>query len=145
MQIIKGIVIAAGLFCLLAFSPLVVHADLFQNQRIIAETSSIGRGPVIDIKAHVEEVTCETTETLNISQSKPDGDLPYLVGTPAGSRNAGFSISSFNRGPRVGLVSPGSSVSSTTQNPEPASMLLLGTGLAAIGAIARKRLRRPRK
>jgi hypothetical protein len=54
-------------------------------------------------------------------------------------KHLGFSVSAVNRGPKLGIVRP--QTPSVTQNPEPATMVLLGTGLAAVGAFARKRRR----
>lgn len=54
----------------------------------------------------------------------------------------GFSVASITRGPRLGIVKPQSP--SVSQNPEPTAMVLLGTGLAAAAAFARKRSRRGR-
>jgi hypothetical protein len=59
-------------------------------------------------------------------------------------RHLGFSVASVNRGNKFGLFrGPGGTVSSTTPNPEPAAVLLLGTGLAAVGAYARRRFKKP--
>jgi len=58
-------------------------------------------------------------------------------------KHLGFSMTSVNRGPRLGIVRPQATVE-VSQNPEPTAMVLLGTGLAAAGAFARKRNRRRR-
>lgn len=53
-------------------------------------------------------------------------------------KHLGFSMTAVNRSPKLGIVRP-QAPSSVTQNPEPATMVLLGTGLAAVTAFARKR------
>ena len=58
-------------------------------------------------------------------------------------KHLGFSMTSVNRGPRLGIVKPPVSAD-VSQNPEPTAMVLLGTGLAAVGAFARKVNRRKR-
>jgi len=58
-------------------------------------------------------------------------------------KHLGFSMTSVNRGPRLGIVRP-PSAAEVSQNPEPTAMVLLGTGLAAVGAFARKLNRRRR-
>ena len=54
-------------------------------------------------------------------------------------KHLGFSVTSINRNPILGIVRP--QAPSVSQNPEPATMVLLGTGLAAITAFARKKRR----
>ena len=56
-------------------------------------------------------------------------------------KHLGFSLAAFNRNPKLGIVRPPTTVS---QNPEPTAMVLLGTGLAAAGAFARKAKRKRR-
>jgi|SRR5918999_3344205 hypothetical protein len=61
-------------------------------------------------------------------------------------RHVGFSVASTHgRGQKFGLFKkepqPGGG-GDTTPNPEPAAVFLLGTGLAAVGAYARKRFRK---
>jgi hypothetical protein len=55
-------------------------------------------------------------------------------------KHLGFSVTAVNRGPKLGIVRP-QSPSSVSQNPEPTTMVLLGTGLAAVGSFARKKRR----
>jgi hypothetical protein len=70
-------------------------------------------------------------------------------------KHHGFSVASANRGNKFGLfkgpASPngggggGGGTADTVPNPEPTAVLLLGTGLVAAGAFARKRFRKPRQ
>jgi MYXO-CTERM domain-containing protein len=59
-------------------------------------------------------------------------------------KHLGFSVASFHGGVKFGLANPRNPSTSVTQNPEPTGMLLLGTGLAAAAALARRRVRRRR-
>lgn len=56
-------------------------------------------------------------------------------------KHLGFSVAAVNRGPRLGIVRP-QSPASVSQNPEPMTMVLLGTGLAGVAAFARRKGRR---
>jgi len=59
-------------------------------------------------------------------------------------KHLGFSMSSLNRGPKLGIVRP-QQPAAASPNPEPTAMVLLGTGLAAVGAVARKKNRKRRQ
>ena len=56
-------------------------------------------------------------------------------------KHLGFSLAAVRQGPRFSLLNP-PQAPSVSENPEPTAMVLLGTGLAAIGAFARKLNRR---
>lgn len=62
-------------------------------------------------------------------------------------KHLGFSVASMNGGNKFGLFKgPATSAGGgTIPNPEPTAVLLLGTGLVAAGAYARKRFRKSRR
>ena len=55
-------------------------------------------------------------------------------------KHLGFSVAAAHRGPRLGIVKPQSP--EVSESPEPTAMVLLGTGLAAAAALARKKNRK---
>src|SRR4029078_11076203 len=55
-------------------------------------------------------------------------------------KHLGFSMTSVNRGPKLGIVKP-LSPDTATPNPEPTAMVLLVPGIPAAAAFARKRSR----
>jgi hypothetical protein len=58
-------------------------------------------------------------------------------------KHLGFSVTAVRQGPQLGIVRP-QTAASVTQNPEPTAMVLLGTGLAAVAAVARRKSRKRR-
>lgn len=99
----------------------VVHADMYLEKLIFAERHGL---------------------TVFDNQSAEIGYLYAEHFENNNGKHLGFSMTAVNRGPRLGIVKPTSP--SVTENPEPTAMVLLGTGLAAAAAFARKKGRRRR-
>jgi len=122
-RIFAGIIGAA--FCLTLVSSVradSLHPDMLLEKLIYAERHNL---------------------TVFDDQSAETGYLYAAHFENNNGRHLGFSMTSVNRGPRLGIVRP-PSVTEVSQNPEPTAMVLLGTGLAAVGAFARKLNRRRR-
>ena len=58
-------------------------------------------------------------------------------------KHLGFSVASHNRGVRLGIVK-NTQPPAVSENPEPTAMVLLGTGLTAVAALARRKKNRKR-
>lgn len=103
---------------------------------------SSARADVVNVDMNLEKLFyAHNHHSLNI-------ELPETGYLYAGhfennnGKHLGFSMSAVTRGPRLGIVKPqGPSVS---ENPEPTTMLLLGTGLAAAAGWKRRNSRRRR-
>ena len=98
----------------------VVHADMYLEKLIYAERHDL---ITLDRSAEIGYLYAEHFENNN-------------------GKHLGFSMSAVNRGPRLGIVKPVSP--SVSQNPEPTAMVLLGTGLAAVAGLARRKSRKRR-
>lgn len=97
-----------------------VHSDQFMEKLIFAERHNLA---VFD------------------SQRAETGYLYAAHFENNNGKHLGFSIAAVHQGPRLGIVKP-LSPSSVSQNPEPTAMVLLGTGLAAVAAFARRKRKR---
>jgi PEP-CTERM motif len=93
-----------------------VHADMYLEKLIYAENHNLA---VFD------------------TQSAETGYLYTGQFENNNGKHLGFSVTAINRSPKLGIVRP--QAPSVSQNPEPATMVLLGTGLAAVGAFRKRR------
>jgi hypothetical protein len=115
----------SGVFVLTLVSSVradVVHADMFLEKLIFAEKHGL-------------------TEVAG----QPSSQMGYLYSEHFENNNGkhlGFSMTAVHRGPRLGIVKP--KLPGVSQNPEPTAMVLMGTGLAVIAALARQKSRRRR-
>ena len=57
-------------------------------------------------------------------------------------KHLGFNVASMHQGPTLAVVGYYGGHTAATPNPEPTTIMLLGTGILAVGALARRRLHR---
>lgn len=105
-----------------------------------AHADSIQVPPGLEKLNLVEGQTLDLPETGKI-------DLTGLISQHFANNNGrhlGFSVAAFHGGLKFGLANPRRPTTTVTENPEPTGILLLGTGLAAAAAFARRINRRRR-
>ena len=107
--------------------------------------ASAARADVVRADMYLEKLIFAERHNLTVieNQSAATGYLYAEHFENNNGKHLGFSMAAFsNKGPKLGIVRPQSH--SVTQNPEPTAMVLLGTGLAAVAAYARKKKNRKR-
>jgi hypothetical protein len=106
--------------------------------------ASAARADVVRADMYLEKLIFAERHNLTVIENQ-SAAIGYLYAEHFENNNGkhlGFSMAAFNKGPKLGIVRPQSP--SVTQNPEPTAMVLLGTGLAAVAAYARKKKNRKR-
>ncbi len=117
---LTGIVVAFVFLTLVSSARAdVVHADMLLEKLFYAQNH------------HLNSLSIEFQETGYLYAGHFENN---------NGRHLGFSMSAVARGPRLGIVRP--QAPSVSENPEPATVLLLGTGLAAAAGWVRKKGRR---
>ena len=116
-RVLTGIVSAVFLLALASTARAdMLHVDIHLEKRIFAERHNLTS---LDIQsAETGYLYAEHFENNN-------------------GKHLGFSMAAAHRGPRLGIVRP--QAPDVSQNPEPTAMVLLGTGLAAVAGLARKK------
>lgn len=104
---------------------------------------ALAASPVSADPFHSHELTGRLNAIHNMSLHLPDVSRAeehsaLFAGLQLNNgKHLGFSVTAIRQGPKLGIVrGPAPTV---TESPEPAAMLLLGTGLAAVGAAIRRR------
>jgi hypothetical protein len=95
----------------------------------------------------LEKLIYAERHNLTVFDDTQSAETGYLYAGHFENNNGkhlGFSMTSVKSGPKLGIVRP-PTAGDVSQNPEPTAMVLLGTGLAAVGAFARKINRRRRR
>lgn len=119
---------AISIVAFLAFTALPVRADSMR----INDLHLDGFG-ALNASTLIQHLTVVSDDRLGSGSAFVE-DLSNA--SAATSKYFGFTMTAVHRGPRLGIVRPGGSPG-VSENPEPASLLLMGTGLAALGAFAR--------
>lgn len=104
--------------------------------------SSTARADMLHADIHLEKLIYAERHNLT-SLDIQSAETGYLYAEHFENNNGkhlGFSMAAAHRGPRLGIVRP--QAPGTSENPEPTAMVLLGTGLAAAAAFARKKNRK---
>ena len=104
---------------------------------------SSARADVVHADMHLEKLIFAERHGLATVLDNQSAEIGYLYAEHFENNNGkhlGFSMTAVNRGPRLGIVK--STSPSVSENPEPTAMVLLGTGLAAVAGLARKRSRK---
>lgn len=127
----KPIALCLGVFFIFALTATSARADAFCADEM-----------VVKLKLHSED------HLLNL----PDTSRAGIVHSFSESfennngKHLGFSVASAHRGVKYGFFEPPNvdgPGKGAVPNPEPAAVFLLGTGLTALGAYARKKFRKP--
>ncbi|HEU4511051.1 MAG TPA: PEP-CTERM sorting domain-containing protein [Pyrinomonadaceae bacterium] len=106
--------------------------------------ASTARADMLHVDVHLEKLIYAERHNLT-SLDIQSAETGYLYAEHFENNNGkhlGFSIAAAHRGPRLGIVRPPSP--DVSQNPEPTAMVLLGTGLAAVAGLARKKKNKKR-
>ena len=104
-----------------------VRADPIDNERLSGRVNALD-----NMSLHLPDV------------SRAEEHAALFAGLQSNNgKHLGFSVAAVRQGPNLGIVR--GAAPTVTQNPEPATMLLLGTGLAVVGAAFRRRRLQQRK
>ena len=101
--------------------------------------ASTARADMLHVDIHLEKLIYAERHNLT-SLDIQRAETGYLYAEHFENNNGkhlGFSMAAAHRGPRLGIVRP--PAPDVSQNPEPTAMVLLGTGLAAVAGLARKK------
>jgi len=107
--------------------------------------ASSARADVVQADKFLEKLIYAERHNLTVFESQ-SAETGYLYAGHFENNNGkhlGFSVAAFRQGPKLGIVRQ-SPPAAASQNPEPTAMVLLGTGLAAVAAFARRKSRKRR-
>jgi hypothetical protein len=108
--------------------------------------ASSARADVVQSDKYLEKLIFAERHNLTVldNQSAETGYLYTAHFENNNGKHLGFSLAAFRQGPKLGIVRSPQAQVAPSQNPEPTAMVLLGTGLAAVAAFARRKSRKRR-
>ena len=116
----QAVPVAFGVVFLIALAASTAFADAVHRGKV-ANLNAFEHRPL-----HLPDITRTEEESYLFASIQSNN-----------GKHLGFSATAVHQGPQLGIVRP--TGPNVTQNPEPATMILLGTGLAAVGAAIRRR------
>jgi hypothetical protein len=121
MPKLRAVAVAFGVIFSFALAASSVRADSLHIEKLLGSVNAID-----NMSLHLPDVSCaEQHSALFTGIQSHNG------------KHLGFSVAAVRLGLKLGIVKP--NAPTATQNPEPTTMLLFGTGLVAVGAAIRHR------
>ena len=134
MPKLRPLAVALGVIFSFVFAASAVHADPVHSAKLIGNLNALSHAD--EHSALFRGLRSNRGKHLGVSQA--DEHSTFLASLPSNNgKHLAFSIAAVRQGPKLGIVRPASP--SVSESPEPATMLLLGTGLAAVGTALRRR------
>ena len=104
---------------------------------VFALAASSARADAVHANNFIGQLNAAQQDLTDVSRADEQGYFSLVLHSNNG-KHLGFTAAAVHRGPNIGLVKPGPRAT-ITQNPEPATLILIGTGLVAVGAWVRHR------